>query len=215
MISNHVDSGSRTNAGELLRIVKQNGPDQLGRLLQLYTNYLSLLADSQLDRKLRARVSPSDVVQETMLEAHRDFHQFRGENEAEFLAWLRKILVNNLARAIEMHILAGKRDVRRDISLDGLKAAVEHSTIQLCNAFQGDEELPEDRAERHERAIILADLMSKLSDSHREVIVLRNLRGLRFQDVAERMDRTVPAAKMLWVRAIKQLRILYDARGEE
>ena len=208
------DSGSTPNPRQLLLTVREGDDARLGQLLELYRNYLGLLADSQLDRKLRARVSPSDLVQETMLEAHRDFYQFRGQSEAELLGWLRQILVNNLARTVEMHVLAGKRDVRRDVSLEQLKASVDRSTMQLCVAFTGRDETPSANAQRRESGVILADLLSQLSAPHREVLVLRNLQGLQFKQVAQRMNRSVPAAKMLWMRAIKQLRQLYGERGE-
>ncbi|HRX80773.1 MAG TPA: sigma factor, partial [Pirellulaceae bacterium] len=83
----------------------------MSRLLQLYSNYLRLLACSQLDERLRARVSPSDIVQETLFEAHRDFDRFVGRSSGEFVGWLRTILVHNLARMVEHHLLTGKRDV--------------------------------------------------------------------------------------------------------
>jgi RNA polymerase sigma-70 factor (ECF subfamily) len=208
-------STSGSDPEHLLRLIRNGQGEHLGKLLQIYRNYLILLADSQLDRKLRARVSPSDIVQETMLKAHRDFPQFRGESQAEFLAWLRQILVNSLARAIEMHVLSEKRDVRREVSLEAIKASMEQSTIKLSLALAGRDEPPQIQAERHERALLLADLMSKLTDSHREVLLLRNLQGLRFQEVAHRMNRSVPAVKMLWIRAIKQLRALYEAAEDQ
>jgi RNA polymerase sigma-70 factor (ECF subfamily) len=206
----HSESSS-TSPQQLLDRVKSGQESQLGRLLELYRNYLSLLAESQLDRKLRARSSPSDIVQETMLEAHRDFHQFRGQSEAELMAWLRRILVNNLARTIEMHVLAEKRDVRREVPLERLNSGVERSTMRLC-ALEGRDETPSAQYEQRERSVILADLMSDLSEAHREVILLRNLQGLKFDEVARHMSRSVPAAKMLWVRAIKQLRQIYESR---
>lgn len=210
-------SSSRSNAEphHLLAAIQAGDLSRLGELLQIYRNYLNLLADSQLDAKLRARVSPSDVVQEAMLRAHRDFQQFRGNSEAQFLAWLRQILVHSLARMIETHVLAGKRDVRREISLDGLKAALEKSTVQLGAALQGRDETPSADYERQERAVQLANLMSQLSTAHREVIVLRNLQGLAFDEVATRLNRSVPATKMLWMRAIKQLRLLYEGGESE
>ena len=206
----HSDSSS-TNPQQLLARVKGGADEQLGRLLELYRNYLSLLAESQLDRKLRARSSPSDIVQETMLEAHRDFRQFRGRSEAELMAWLRRILVNNLARTIEMHVLAEKRDIRREVPLERLNSSVERSTMRLC-ALEGRDETPSAQVEQREKAVILADLMSGLSESHRQVILLRNLQGLKFDEVARHMSRSVPAAKMLWVRAIKHLRQIYESR---
>jgi RNA polymerase sigma-70 factor (ECF subfamily) len=205
-------AGSSSSPEKLLRSVRDGDAGQLGKLLHLYRNYLNLLADSQLDRKLRARVSPSDIVQESMLEALRDFHQFRGESQAELLAWLRRILVHNLARAIEMHVLAEKRDVRRDVSLGQLSASVEHSTMQLYGALIAQGETPSAGAERHERAVILADAMSELTPEYRDVLVLRNLQGLPFKEVAERTQRSVAATKMLWMRAIKRLRQVYKKR---
>jgi RNA polymerase sigma-70 factor (ECF subfamily) len=97
-------------------------------LLELYANYLRVLAASNIGRRLRARVSPSDVVQETFFEAHRDFAKFNGHTEREFMAWLRRILVNNLARLVERHLQADKRDVRREVSLQAVRKSVERST---------------------------------------------------------------------------------------
>ena len=215
----HTDSAVRSDSGasraNLLQTVRSADPTRLGSLLELYRNYLSLLASGQLDRKLQGRVSASDLVQETMMEAHRDFHQFRGQSEAEFIGWLRRILVNNLARAIEMHVLAEKRDVRREVSIERLNAAVERSTIQLGLAFAGREDSPSVKLERHERAVDLANQMSRLSPEHREVLMLRNLQGLPFKEVADRLERSVPAAKMLWMRAIKKLRESYENQDAE
>ena len=111
-------------AEELLAQARSGSNECLGQLLQLYNNYLRFLVLAHLEHRLRARVGPSDVVQETFFEAHRDFANFRGKTTGEFLAWLRRILVNNLHRVIEEHVLAEKRDVRREISLERLAAAV-------------------------------------------------------------------------------------------
>ncbi len=116
---------------ELLGRAQAGSTESLGHLLQLYANYLKLLVLAQLEHNLRARVSPSDVVQETFFEAHRDFVQFRGKTSGEFLAWLRRILVNNLCRVVEQHVLTEKRDVRREVSMERLASALEQSTARL------------------------------------------------------------------------------------
>ena len=201
-------SDSKVQPSELIARIRAGDEARLGELLTLYHNYLSVLADAQLDRKLRARVSPSDVVQETMLEAHRDFPQFRGSEEREFIAWLRKILVHNLARLIDCHVKAGKRDIRRDVPLAQLRASFDRSAMNLQAGLVDDQETPSRDAQRREHAVILADVMNDLSDDHREVLLLRNIRGLRFREVAEAMGRTEAATKMLWARAIKRLRNL-------
>ncbi len=69
----------------------------LGRLWMEFRNYLLLVANRNLDVDLRAKVSPSDLVQQTFLEAQRDFAQFHGNREEELLAWLDRILANNIA----------------------------------------------------------------------------------------------------------------------
>ncbi len=192
----------------------RTAPDAvLGQLLQLYNNYLRLLAAAQLDGKLRARVSPSDIVQETFLEAHRDFPQFRGESEREFLAWLRKILANNLASLVERHVLAEKRAVHREVSLEGVGAAIERSTARLDRVLVDRGASPSTSASRREYVVILADQLAEMRPEYREIIVLRHLEGLPFKEIAERTDRTAGAARMLWLRAINQLRQQLDALG--
>ena len=219
-------SDSKVYPSQLISRIRSGEVNELGSLLSIYRSYLNVLADTQLDRKLRARVSPSDVVQETMLEAHRDFRQFRGTSEREFVAWLRKILVHNLARMIDRHVKAEKRDVRRDVSLARRRASFDQSTMNLDKALIARLETPSvdaerrERAvilahvmnERRERAVILAHVMNELSEDYREVLLLRNIRGLKFRDVAEMMERSEAATKMLWMRAIKRLRELYEDR---
>jgi len=197
----------------LLGAARAGKPECLGQLLQLYWNYLRLLAATQIDEKLRARCSPSDVVQETFFEAHRDFGQFRGRTVAEFLAWLRQILVNNLARVVERHVLAEKRDVRREMSLGRMQAALDRSTARLESVLQDHGNSPSSDVQRREDAIILADQLAELPEDYRDVLVLRHLEGLSFNDVARRMGRSPGAVRMLWLRAIERLRGQLDARG--
>jgi RNA polymerase sigma-70 factor (ECF subfamily) len=178
----------------------------MGQLLQLYRNYLTVLATTQLDRRLRPRMSPSDIVQETMLAAHRDFGQFRGGTERELLAWLRQILINCLYRAYETHFKARRRDVRCEVSLDRVSAALDQSAIRLGHALADRGPSPSAPVRERERAVTIADQLAKLRPDYREVIVLRNLQGLSFEEVAQRMDRKPGAVRMLWLRAMEKLR---------
>lgn len=185
----------------------------IGELLQLYRNYLLVLASTQIERRIQPRVSPSDVVQETMLRAHKNFGQFRGTSERELAAWLRQILVNSLATFVEQHVLAARRDVRREVSMERLGASLEQSTIQLAALLPADCKSPSMAAQQREEAVVLADHLSRLPEDYREVLVLRNLQALPFDQVAERMQRSVGATRMLWLRAIEKLREVY--RNEE
>ena len=111
-----------------------------------------------------------------------------------------------------MHVLAEKRDIRREVPLEHLHTSFERSTVRLRAVFDGREESPSSNASRRERAVQLADIMRRLPPDHRNVLMLRNMQGLRFDEVATRMERSVPAAKMLWIRAIKQLRTRFNQR---
>jgi hypothetical protein len=89
---------------QLLRQAAAGDGAALGALLGLYRDYLRLLARLGIDRRLRGKVDPSDLVQETCLEAHRDFGQFQGRTEAELLAWLRRILATNPGSGPARHL---------------------------------------------------------------------------------------------------------------
>ena len=204
---------SSANPARLVNAARGGDRESLQQLLALYVNYLKLLATSQLDNKLRARCSPSDLVQETLMEACRDFPMFRGSSEREFVVWLRKILVNNMGRLVEQHVLTQKRDVRREVSLNNMRRSLEKSTMRLEAVLADHGESPSSNLQRRERAVILADHLAKLAPDHRQVVVLRNLESLPFNQVAIEMNRSTGAVRMLWLRAIEQLRRSLSAEG--
>jgi RNA polymerase sigma-70 factor (ECF subfamily) len=197
---------------QLLARARRERGEHLGTLLDLYRNYLHLLARTQIDLHLQGRIDPSDLVQETMLEAYRDFGQFRGGTEAELLAWLRRILVHNLARVVEKHVKARKRDARREVPLHRLVAEMEQSSERVDAALVSQTSSPSAQA-RREQAAVLADQLARLKPAYRDVIVLRNLEGLAFEEVARRMGRTAGAVRMLWLRALDRLKQLLAEQG--
>ena len=129
-------------------------------------------------------------MQETFFEAHRDFPQFRGESSAQFLAWLRRIVVNNILRAVEQHVLTDKC-VCREISLAHVEKQLEQSTVCLETLLVAGGELPSTDVLRREREIQLADsALSELPADYRNIIMLRHIQGLSFEEVAARMERS-------------------------
>jgi RNA polymerase sigma-70 factor (ECF subfamily) len=120
-----------------------------GRLLEQFRKYLRLLARPQLDPRLRGKLDPSDVVQQTLLEAYAKRHQFRGSTEGKWLAWLRQALAHNLADALRAFGPA-LRDVARERSLE---AAVEASSRRLEVWLAANQTSPSQRTQRHERAV--------------------------------------------------------------
>ena len=127
------DNSEEVPVPKLLQRARLGNTEALGQVLQLYRNYLTILATTQLDRRLRRRVNPSDLVQDAMLAAHSDFAEFQGCSERELLAWLRQILINCLHHVIETHLRAKMRDMRREISVEQVGATLDRSA---CNFTQ-------------------------------------------------------------------------------
>jgi RNA polymerase sigma-70 factor (ECF subfamily) len=199
---------------QLLGTARLGKSEPLGQLLKLYQNYLTILATTQLDRRLRTRLNPSDLVQETLLAAHRDFLKFRGQSEREFLAWLRQVFINCLHHAIDVHLKAKKRDVRCEISIEHVSTALDMSAQNLGNFLADPGPSPSAAMGRRERAVALADQLAQLKPDYRDVIVLRNLQGLSFEEIAERMDRKTGTVRMLWLRAIEKLKQSYESADQ-
>ena len=190
----------------LLDEARQGDVQKLGQLLQLYQNYLTILASTQLGCRLRRRMNPSDLVQDAMLAAHCDFRQFRGDSEREFLAWLRQILINCLHHAVDTHVKAKMRDVRREISIEQANEALDRTAVNLVQVLADHGPSPSAPVRQRERVVALADQLAKLRPQYRDVIVLRNLQSLPFDEIAERMDRNTGAVRMLWLRAIEEFK---------
>jgi RNA polymerase sigma-70 factor (ECF subfamily) len=170
--------------------------------LERFRDYLRLLAELHLDRRLQAKLDASDVVQQTLLEAHRDLDKFRGQTEEELAAWLRQTLVHNLANAAR-DFGRDKRDVRRERSLED---SIGHSSYRLEAWLASGDSSPSHRADRNEQLRLLADALAELPPAQHEVVVLRYLHAWPIADVARHIDRTPPAVAGLLHRALVQLR---------
>jgi len=192
---------------------RHGNESSMGILLQQYRNYLAVLAATQFKQRLKPRVDPSDIVQDTLLRACKHFGQFRGGTKPELLAWLRQILVNSLAQFVEQHVLAERRDVRREVSIEQIGASLEHSTVQLAKLLPAGGDSPSRAIQQHEEEVKLADRLATLQDDYRRVLMLRNLQELPFEQVAIHMERSVGATRMLWLRAMEKMRSVY--REEE
>ena len=173
-----------------------------GWALDQYREYLVMLARVQLDPRLREKLDPSDVVQQTLLDAHRRQDQFRGRTDAEKAAWLRQILAHNLVDALRAFGRA-KRDVAREHSLE---AALEQSSVRLEAWLAAEQSSPSQRVRRHERAVQLADALAKLPQSQREALVLQNWHGWSLAEIGRHMHRSPAAVAGLLKRGLKQLR---------
>jgi RNA polymerase sigma-70 factor (ECF subfamily) len=187
----------------LLAACRAGDSDAANRLLRHYEPWLRLLARQQFESRFAAKFDPSDIVQQTMLEAVKAFPQFRGATGAEFAAWLRQILSRALAHEIRRYAGTQKRDLDRERSLD---ETLDEASQRLGDMLPASGTSPSQRVIRAEQQVRLAAVLERLPDDYREVIVLRHLEGLSHDEIAARMGRNPGAVRMLWVRALAKLR---------
>jgi RNA polymerase sigma-70 factor (ECF subfamily) len=171
-------------------------------VLKRFRPYLRLLAQLHLDPQLRGKLDASDVVQQTLLEAHLGLGQFRGEGDQALAAWLRQILARNLANAVRDYHRA-KRDVARERSLE---AAVEESSARLEAWLVAEQPSPSEHAIRNEQVLRLAEALLALPESQREVVVLRHWQGWSLDAISKHLGRSPAAVAGLLHRGLKQLR---------
>jgi RNA polymerase sigma-70 factor, ECF subfamily len=194
----------RTDPEMLLSLAKAGSGPALSRLLDRHRGLLEVQARVHLGRRLRAKLDIDDLMQELSLEAHRDIAQFRGRSEGEFVCWLRKVFATILSNQVRRYLGTRRRDLRRERPFvnrgdDTSRAAVDQNLLAPQSS-------PSQQAARRERAELLAAAMERLPPAYREVIVLRNIEGLSFADVAARMGRTEDSVKNIWLRALNRLR---------
>jgi RNA polymerase sigma-70 factor (ECF subfamily) len=185
------------DAEGLLAAARAGSPEALGRALDEFRNYLLAIATRDLDPALRAKGGASDLVQETLLGACRDFAQFRGSTADEFRAWLRQILHNQVAMFGRRFRDTGRRDVGREVALaaddsagPGLAAGIETPSAEVS-------------ARERDEALRLA--VERLPPDYRRVLLLRFQDGRSFEEIGEAMGLTANAARKLWLRAVKRL----------
>jgi len=168
-----------------------------------YQPWLKLLARLEIDSRFLGKFSASDAVQQTMMEAWRGQDAFRGHTEAERQAWLRGILAHQLAHLARHYAGTKKRNVSRELSID---QSVAQSAQRLQNMLVDQQTSPSAAVAEQEQQVKLAELLDRLPPDYREVIILRNLEDLPHSEIAERMNRSEGAVRMLWLRALAQLR---------
>lgn len=177
------------------------------RDLEKYRAYLLLLANRELSPDLRQVAAPSDLVQESLIEAQQSLADFAGSNEEQFLGWLRRILLNNLADHARRHGQAAARTVYLEN-----QAAAQWQNVGL--PLVDPQPTPAAAAVASERVERLTQAVEKLPEEYREIIRLRNFELLPFAEIGERLGMAAGTACRTWYRAIEQLqKMLGDTSG--
>ena len=181
-------------------------PSGDGPNLESYREYLRTLARLQLDDRLRGKLDPSDVVQQTLLEAHQARDKLRGLNDAQLAAWLRRALANNLADEAR-RLGARGRDVGRERPL---VQAVNESSARLEALLAAEHSSPSFQAVRQEDLLRLAEALARLPEDQRAAVELHHLEGRTLAETAQVMGRSRSAVASLVFRGLRNLRQRLD-----
>ena len=163
-------------------------------------DYLLYVASKNLDRRVQGKCGPSDIVQNTLMNAANAFGNFRGDNSNALHAWLNEILRNELATASRKFLGTAKRNVRRE-QISKTESQFWRVQRQITDTVA----TPSSEAIISEDAAELRAAMKRMPDDYRNVLILRNWDRLSFQQIATRFDRTENAVKKLWARALTRL----------
>lgn len=172
--------------------------------LERFRHYLTLLARMQIGAKYRRKLDPSDVVNATLFNAHQNGNQFRGGNDAELAAWLRRMLANNLADAFRA-LHRDKRDIGREQSLE---VNLDQSCTRLEDWLVAMQTSPSAKVVQSEQLMRLAWALGELPDDQRDAVELHHLHGCPISELADLLDRTGPSVAGLLRRGLKRLREL-------
>jgi RNA polymerase sigma-70 factor, ECF subfamily len=193
-----------------LRQSRSGSADAAGQVLEACRHYLLLIANRELPTEVRQKVGASDMVQDTFAEAHRDLPRFLGQNEDQLRAWLRRILLNNVANARRHYLQTGKRDVAREVALGDAPSGEDWLGLAPSRAAS-----PSSEVVRDEDARLLEQALSKLPEHLRQVIVMRHRENKSFAEIGQAQGRSAAAARKSWVRGLEKLQRELDKQDGE
>jgi RNA polymerase sigma-70 factor (ECF subfamily) len=193
------------DAARWLPDARAGSAEALGQVLESCRGYLLLIAQQELDAALQAKGGASDLVQQTFLEAQRDFSGFHGTTHAALLAWMRRLLLNNLAN-FRRDFQRDKRQVGREIAL-----ATGDSSVRSAGDLDAQAPTPSVELMNAEQTAALERAVASLPEDYRRVIQLRYRDERSFEAIADLMERSENAVRKLWSRAIERLQQQLDA----
>ncbi len=204
MVQSQADDSKRTDlaAGALLKEARCGDTQALGELLERCRPAMNAMARQLLSPALAQKIGSSDLVQETCLDAMRDFGAAQVRSITAMEAWLATLLANNLKDWQRKFKSSKKRDLRRERPLFD----AESKSGLLAATLASRDSRPDSRILKQESHDLVNLALARLARGYQQVIRWRNYERLSWQEIAERLDRSEDAARMLWKRAMKRLK---------
>lgn len=195
---------SSSDTDHLLDRAERGDEIAKGQLLERHRARLRRMIAVRLDRRLAARIDPSDVVQETLAGAAQRLPQYLKERPLPFHAWLRRLAADRLAELNRKHVRARSRSVTREEPLP----LPDESALELAERLLARGSSPGARLHREERREKVRQALALLKQRDREVLVLRHLEQLPASDIADLLGVTEGTVYTRHLRALHRLRDL-------
>jgi RNA polymerase sigma-70 factor (ECF subfamily) len=200
----------RPDSGHTLRLLEEataGSLQALGKLLERHMPRVETTVNCRIDRRVQARIDPSDVVQETQLEVTRRFGEFLSVRPMPFHLWLRRETHQQVLKAERRHLQTAKRAVDREVPVP------DQTSLHLVAGLVANTHSPVSLAARKEVARKVRQILGRLSEADREIIMLRNFEGLSNGEAACLLEITREAAKKRYARALLRLQQLLRDEG--
>lgn len=191
------------DSNQLIQQAISGEESAVAALCDSYWEYLLHIAHANLQLELTGKCAPSDIVQETMLEACESFRSFRGQTEEQFRAWLNAILRNNLLDQERKYCVRQSRDIDREVMVTDL------------SAIQHNGHSPSSVMAQNELDTELLQAIEQLTELQKQVITLRHRDSLSFAEISQQVEVTETNARKIWSRAVEKLRSLLDKTQHE
>jgi RNA polymerase sigma-70 factor (ECF subfamily) len=204
MVDRSADSGE---TDRLLIAARRGEASARDLLFTKHRDYLRRFVEIRADPRIRARVDPSDAVQDAQLEAARRLDAYLANPVMPFRLWLRQIAQDRLTMLQRRHVTAGRRTVNRDVALPA------RSSVLLARQLLTGGPTPQEHLLRTELARRVREAVARLAETDREIILLRNFEGLSNQEAAQLLDIERVAASKRYGRALLRLRDIFVQSG--
>jgi RNA polymerase sigma-70 factor (ECF subfamily) len=201
----HFADSAETN--RLLMQISAGHRDAFDDLFNRHRGDLRQAVELRLDRRLRARVDASDIVQEAQMEAFRRLDDYLERRPMPFSLWLRKTAQERIYNHRRAHVAAARRSVLRE------EAAPEESSMLIANSLMNQGSSPSRRVMRREYQRLVSEAVDELDDVDREILLMRNVEGLAQSEIAQVLDLTHDAVRKRYGRALVKLQRSLAKKG--
>ena len=194
---------------ELIAKAKTGDAVALAELFGLHRKRLRAMVDLRLDRRLRGRVDPSDVLQETFIDLAKRLPRYGEKGDMPFYLWLRLVTGERLLHFHRRHLQTVKRDVRQEVTIDR-RSMPQAASQSIAAGLMGRFTSASAQAIRSEMQGKLQDAINELDEVDREIIVMRNFEEMSNADAALALGLSQNGASNRYIRALKRLRSVLE-----